>query len=152
MLVNADNRVFVGHRPDITDEEGNGEWWQMPQGGIDAGEDPARAAFRELQEETSVTSADIIRETSDWLSYDLPDHLLGVSWGGRYRGQQQKWFLMRFEGDDSEIDLSPPGQKAEFDRWQWVPASDLTTLIIPFKRGVYEQLVAEFAPELQLRS
>ncbi len=102
------------------------------------------AAFRELYEETGVRSAAILRETTDWFTYDLPAHLIGRSWGGRYRGQRQKWFLMRFSGNDSEIDLAPPGHKAEFDKWRWVPMGDLIGLIVPFKRDVYTRVVAEF--------
>jgi putative (di)nucleoside polyphosphate hydrolase len=145
MLLNARGEVFVGRRPDIPDEEGGGEWWQMPQGGIDEPEDPRTAALRELHEETGVRSVEVIAEAKDWLLYDLPPHLIGVSWGGRYRGQKQKWFAMRFTGDDREVNLAPPGHKAEFDRWRWVEMSDLVRLIVPFKRGVYERVVAEFA-------
>jgi len=116
----------------------------MPQGGIDAAEDPAKAAFRELYEETGVRSASILQETSDWFTYDLPKHLIGRSWGGRFRGQRQKWFLMRFDGVDSEVNLSPPGHKAEFDKWRWVRMNELIDLIVPFKRDVYTRVVAEF--------
>ena len=146
MLLDQRGHVFVGRRPDVFDEEGRGEWWQMPQGGIDAGEDAAKAARRELHEETGVSSAEIVGETADWLRYDLPKHLIGRSWGGRYRGQRQKWFAMRFLGHDSEADLAPPGMKPEFDRWRWVPMAELLDLIVPFKRGVYEKVVAEFRP------
>ncbi len=148
MLLNARGHIWVGRRPDIADAEGTGEWWQMPQGGIDADEDPAKAALRELYEETGITSATILAETAEWYRYDLPSHLVGISWGGRYRGQQQKWFAARFTGTDSEVDLAPPGHKAEFDNWKWVPIEDLLDLIVPFKRGVYEAVVGEFRPLL----
>ena len=149
MLLNREGHVFVGRRPDVADPnvadaEGRGEWWQMPQGGIDAGEDPQLAAMRELYEETGVRSATAIGQSSSWYTYDLPPHLLGVSWGGRFRGQRQLWFAMRFTGADSEVNLAPPGHTAEFDKWQWVPIDDLLGLIVQFKRGVYEQVVAEF--------
>jgi putative (di)nucleoside polyphosphate hydrolase len=144
MLFNADGRVFVGRRRDMPSSEEGANYWQMPQGGIDKGEDPGRAALRELREETGIRSAEIVAESRDWHRYDLPPHLLGVSWGGRYRGQEQKWFAVRFTGEDREIDLAPKGHKAEFDRWQWVPIDELLDLIVPFKRDVYGLVVAEF--------
>jgi putative (di)nucleoside polyphosphate hydrolase len=144
MLLNAQGRVFVGRRRDMPSDEGGANFWQMPQGGIDRNEDPAKAAHRELYEETSVRSATIIAESATWRRYDLPPHLIGVSWGGRYRGQEQKWFAMRFSGDDSEVNLSPPGHRAEFDLWQWAPVDRLIGLIVPFKRELYAQVVAEF--------
>jgi putative (di)nucleoside polyphosphate hydrolase len=149
MLVNPENQVWIGQRIDSrSDAEGRGLWWQMPQGGVDKGEDFAKAAMRELYEETSVTSATMIGETHDWVYYDLPDDLIGVAWKGKYRGQKQRWFLMRFTGDDSEINVSAPGDgafKAEFDEWRWASLDDVIELIVPFKRGVYEQVVPEFA-------
>ncbi len=144
MLLNRDGLVWVGHRPDEPDEEGSGQWWQMPQGGIDGGEDPRKAAVRELREETGVTSAEVIAEAPEWYYYDLPPHLIGKSWGGRYRGQKQRWFAFRFLGDDREIDLAPHGHKAEFDRWRWAAMDELETLIVPFKRKVYRQVIREF--------
>jgi putative (di)nucleoside polyphosphate hydrolase len=116
----------------------------MPQGGIDDGEDPKLAAMRELYEETAVTSAEIIAETPDWYTYDIPAHLIGKSWKGRYRGQTQKWFAARFLGEESEINLKPPGHKQEFDRWRWAPIAELPGLIVPFKRHVYERVIADF--------
>src|SRR5690606_14858297 len=110
MVLNRADRIWVGQRADAPgDAEGRGTWWQMPQGGIDENEDPSAAALRELSEETAIKSVEIIRETPGWLTYDLPAHLLGVAWGGRYRGQRQKWFAMRFLGQDTEIDLGLPG-------------------------------------------
>ena len=102
------------------------------------------AALRELAEETAVTSAEIIAESSRWYNYDLPEHLIGKSWNGKYRGQTQKWLALRFTGDDSEIDLAPPGHKQEFDQWRWAHMDELMDLIVPFKRQVYEQVLAEF--------
>lgn len=148
LLLNRDNRVFVGHRMDGPEEpEGDGTWWQLPQGGIDDAEAPREAVLRELYEETGIRSVRIIAESSAWLFYDLPPELQGKAWGGLFRGQKQKWFAMRFEGDETEIDvLNPPdGHKPEFDRWKWTPIHDLPRLVVPFKRKVYEQILAEFA-------
>ena len=146
MLLNAQGHVWLGHRMDDGDSnaEGQGTWWQMPQGGIDKGEEPRDAAARELYEETSIRSATIIAESAKWYDYDLPAHLIGKSWGGLYRGQTQKWIAMRFNGKNSEIDVTVPGHTQEFDAWCWAPMSELLTLVIPFKRGVYEKVVAEF--------
>lgn len=148
MLINAQGHVWVGQRADTPlDAEGRGDWWQMPQGGIDEGEDPRAAAMRELYEETQVRSAEIIGGTADWLTYDLPPELIGKAWGGRWRGQKQMWFAARFLGDDAEINIAaPPGFEPEFVSWRWVPAGDLTRLIVPFKRAVYEAVVKELGP------
>ncbi len=148
MLLDREGRAFVGRRADREgDPEGVGQWWQMPQGGIDEGEAPQDTARRELFEETGVRSATIIARAKDWLLYDLPQELIGVAWGGRYRGQKQMWFAARFEGLDSEINLSPrEGHEPEFDAWQWVRVEQLPSLIVPFKRAVYERVVEEFAP------
>jgi len=148
MVLNRAGLVWVGQRADTPgDAEGRGTWWQMPQGGIDESEDPARAALRELSEETAITSVEIIRETPGWLTYDLPPHLLGVAWGGRYRGQRQKWFAMRFEGDDSEIDLGVPGTPhAEFAAWRWCSPDKLAEAVVPFKRDVYLEVLKSFRP------
>ncbi len=143
-LFNRQGLVWIGRRRDKQNDEGIGQWWQMPQGGIDAGENPAQAAMRELKEETGVTSAEVIAEAPEWLTYDLPAHLIGISWKGRYRGQKQKWFAYRFFGEDTEIDISGIGHKAEFDEWRWVPITDLPDLIVPFKRGVYVAVVSAF--------
>ncbi len=148
MVLNRDDRIWVGQRADAPgDAEGRGTWWQMPQGGIDGTEDPAHAARRELREETAMTSVEIIRETPGWLTYDLPPHLLGVAWGGRYRGQRQKWFAMRFQGDDGEIELGAPGTPhAEFVAWRWCGPDELADAVVPFKREVYLQVLQSFRP------
>jgi putative (di)nucleoside polyphosphate hydrolase len=138
MLLNRDNRVFVGRRIDRAEEA-----WQMPQGGIDAGETPRQAAFRELKEETGIDRADLLAESAGWLRYDLPGALRGRLWHGRYRGQQQKWFAMRFTGEDRDIDLAT--HHAEFNAWQWVPHDRLDALIVPFKRALYRDIVREFS-------
>ncbi len=147
-LFNRDGLVWVGRRSDEDAEgEGEGHWWQMPQGGLDKGEDPYDAALRELYEETSVKSASLIAEAPDWLTYDLPPELVATSWKGRYRGQKQKWFALRFEGEDSEIDVLNPGGgrfQSEFTAWRWEKLARLPELIVPFKRGVYEQVVLAF--------
>ncbi len=148
MLINKHGLVWVGQRADTPGEaEGKGSWWQMPQGGLDDGEDPHAAAFRELYEETSVRSATLLGQTSGWLTYDLPPELVGKAWGGKYRGQKQKWFALSFHGDESEIDISaPPGHDPEFITWKWAPVTELVGLIVPFKRAVYEAVVAELGP------
>jgi putative (di)nucleoside polyphosphate hydrolase len=147
MLINAAGKVWIGRRPDAANEpEGPGAWWQMPQGGIDENEDAKAAALRELMEETSITSARIIAESATWHPYDLPVALRPRAWGGRYQGQKQKWYLARFIGDEAEIVLEKPDHKPEFDMWRWADLSELVPLIVPFKRAVYEKVVAEFAP------
>jgi len=121
--------------------------WQMPQGGIDPGESPLQAALRELYEETNIRSVSLLREANDWYCYDLPTALAGQAWKGRYRGQNQRWFAFRFDGEESEIDVLRPGgghHKPEFREWRWEPLQRVPELIIPFKRGVYEKVVAEF--------
>lgn len=142
MLVNRDGRVFVGRRTDAAGDDGT---WQMPQGGIDADEDPARAVLRELTEEIGTGNADIVAERADWLRYDFPEALIGKVLGGGYRGQEQKWFLLRFSGEESEIDLAA-GSHAEFADWKWVAPEQVTGLVVPFKRAVYARVVAEFLP------
>lgn len=152
MVLNQAGHVWVGQRADMPgDAEGAGTWWQMPQGGIDENEDPRQAALRELREETSIkeTDVEIIAETPDWLTYDLPPHLIGVAWGGRYRGQKQKWFAVRFVGADSDIDLnSPEGPHPEFVAWRWSPPEQLPVSIVPFKRDVYLEVLRIFQPIL----
>jgi putative (di)nucleoside polyphosphate hydrolase len=146
MVLNSANRVWIGRRHDAPGEpEGPGAWWQMPQGGIDESEDPAKAALRELGEETGISSVRMIAESASWYRYDLPPNLRPKAWGGRYCGQRQKWFVMRFEGSDDEVQLERPGHKPEFDAWRWADPSELVGLIVPFKRSVYEQVTREFA-------
>lgn len=141
MLVNASGLVFVGKRID----NGEGDAWQMPQGGIDDGEDLYPAALRELHEETGVSAelVTIIAESRDEHFYDLPDELLGRLWGGKYRGQRQKWLLMRFAGDDSDVCIDAY-EHPEFSEWRWVEPDLLPDLIVPFKKRVYRQVVEEF--------
>ena len=122
----------------------------MPQGGIDAGEEPAEAALRELEEETGTSSARIIGEAAEWVRYDLPNEMIGKIWQGRYRGQRQKWFALRFLGTDDEI--NPAGvAHPEFDGWQWMDAGDLANNVVAFKREIYAMIVDEFAPLLVRR-
>jgi putative (di)nucleoside polyphosphate hydrolase len=147
MVLNRAGKVWIGRRTNAPAEpEGPGSWWQMPQGGIDASEDPSEAALRELDEETGIRSVAIIAESTGWYIYELPPNLRPNAWSGRYRGQKQKWFAVRFSGSDDEIALARPGHKPEFDAWRWADISELVGLIVPFKRRVYEQVVAEFAP------
>lgn len=142
MLVGNDDRVFVARRIDMPSEA-----WQMPQGGIDEGETPRQAAMRELREEIGTDKAEILAESPAWRDYDLPDELLGKIWGGRYRGQTQKWFLLRFTGTDADIDIDT--EEPEFLAWQWAEMARVPDLIVPFKRSIYRDVVAEFAPLIE---
>ena len=144
MLVNADGKVFVGRRIDNKE----GDWWQMPQGGVDPGEDLRDAALRELWEETGVTSdlVEVEAVTPDWITYDLPPELLGKVWKGRFRGQKQLWYLLRFNGPDDAITIET--EHPEFSRWQWMDPDALIRSIVPFKRTVYETVLATFRKEL----
>jgi putative (di)nucleoside polyphosphate hydrolase len=148
MVLNANGLVWVGHRIAEPDGEmaGSDRLWQMPQGGIDKGEEPLATAKRELFEETGMESLTLIDEAPHWINYDLPRELVGIVWKGKYRGQTQKWFAFRFHGDESEIRINPPpaGHTAEFDRWDWRPMDDLPRLIVPFKRKVYDEVIAAF--------
>lgn len=145
LLLNKDGLVWTGRRLPKWTGDKSAFVWQMPQGGLLKGEAPAEAAYRELREETGVTSAEIVAEIPEWLSYDLPEPLLGVALKGKYRGQRQRWFAMRFWGDDSEIDIRPRTGKAEFDRWRWRAMNELPDLIVSFKRPVYQTVVERFA-------
>lgn len=138
MLLNTQNLVFVAKRIDT-----RAEAWQMPQGGIDKGEDARSAAMRELREEIGTNHAEIIAESTDWYRYDLPPELIPTIWGGKYRGQKQKWFLMRFLGADSDIDIAT--EHPEFLEWKWAEPATLPDLIVPFKRQLYTDLLVEFA-------
>ena len=138
MLIAADRRVFVGRRSGMPD----GHAWQMPQGGIDKGETPVEAACRELGEEVGSTKALLLRESRTWFRYDIPTKVAPDFWKGRWRGQTQKWFALAFTGRDEDIDIAAHGD--EFDAWKWVPARALLNLIVPFKRPVYEAVLAEF--------
>lgn len=137
MLLNKEGEVFVAQRIDTP-----GPAWQMPQGGIDEGEDYQTAALRELEEETSIAHVEILKESDSWYFYDLPPELQGKIWGGNYLGQRQKWFLMRYLGEDSDIDLET--SHPEFSSWKWVDFAVLADLAVPFKVGIYQTLVKDF--------
>lgn len=143
MLMNKQGHIFVGQRLDNDTPA-----WQMPQGGVDAGEAPGDAALRELWEETGVTAdkAEIIAETDGWLPYDLPHDIAPRIWKGRYRGQEQKWFLLRFTGTDSDVNIAT--EHPEFSEWRWLPAEELVENIVPFKRDVYTRVLDAFAEHL----
>ncbi|QBY01933.1 RNA pyrophosphohydrolase [Rhodophyticola sp. CCM32] len=140
VLLNADGLVFAGQRADMATPA-----WQMPQGGVDKGEKPETAAYRELLEETGVDAGHVtlIGQTADWLYYDLPAEVVPNRWGGKYRGQKQMWFLMRLEAEDRVIDLCH--KDVEFSDWRWISAAELLDVIVPFKRGIYTQVLKEFA-------
>jgi putative (di)nucleoside polyphosphate hydrolase len=147
MLVNPEGLVFIGRRFGGPEHDDETHAWQMPQGGIDEGEDPYEAALRELHEETNVRSVRLIGETPGWLTYDLPPDLVGVAWKGRYRGQKQKWYKLAFTGTEDEIDIATPAggaHRPEFAAWRWEEMWRLPELIVPFKRATYEEIVAAF--------
>lgn len=150
VVLNRDRKVWMGHRiPTYRDAESNeasGKRWQLPQGGIDKGEEPLAAAKRELWEETGITSATLLAEAPNWLKYDLPDEVIGKALKGKWRGQKQRWFAFLFEGEETEINIShpPDGAPVEFDDWCWGDLADIPGLIVPFKRQTYEQVVEAF--------
>jgi putative (di)nucleoside polyphosphate hydrolase len=145
VLLNAEGLIWVGRRFDELVMQETFKRWQMPQGGIDEDEDPTVAALRELYEETGVRSAEIIAESKNWITYDLPPEAVGKALKGKYRGQRQKWFAMRFIGDEAEVNLSLDGHKPEFDLWRWATPQEVLDLIVGFKRPVYEAVVSEFS-------
>src|SRR6202035_2776714 len=138
---------FIGRRIEGPEHIDATHAWQMPQGGIDKGEEPWPAALRELHEETNIRSVERLGEIADWLQYDIPREIVGQAWKGKYRGQTQKWFALRFTGDEREIDLAHPAgaQEPEFSAWRWEPMQNIPSLVVPFKRAVYERVVREFA-------
>lgn len=144
LLFDSTGRVLVARRADLPNAEGAPGGWQLPQGGLDEGEDPRIAVLRELAEEVGTDRAEVIAEHPDWLQYDLPPELVGKALGGRYRGQRQKWFALRFLGEDADIrlDLDP---HPEFDAWRWVPLAELPGLAVAFRRSIYEELARHFA-------
>lgn len=147
MVLNREGYAFIGRRNNGPEHMDEVHCWQMPQGGIDKGEDPWPAARRELHEETNIRSIEKLGEIAEWLTYDLPPDLVGKAWKGRYRGQTQKWYAVRFCGEESEIDIQHPGggHDPEFVEWRWERVENLPDLIVPFKRPVYEIIVKEFA-------
>src|SRR5512146_2345699 len=147
MVLNAQGLVFVGRRAGGPEHIDMVHAWQMPQGGIDENEDPYKAALRELYEETSIRTVQKLGEVADWLVYDSPRDIVGQAWGGKYRGQKQKWYALRFTGKDSEIDIASPGggHEPEFYDWRWEPMENLPDLVVPFKRKTYERIVEKFS-------
>ena len=133
ILLNKDNKVFVAKRIDNPKK-----FWQMPQGGVDEGENLLKAAYRELEEETSIKSVELIKELDGTITYELPDRLLGVIWRGKYRGQKQKWFIMRFNGDEQEINIKT--KNPEFLDWKWIELDQITKVVVDFKFHVYKEL------------
>lgn len=142
VLLNSANKIFVGQRLDTAVEA-----WQMPQGGIEDGEDPTSAALRELSEEIGTRHVKVLAQSQEPLTYDLPHHLVGRVWDGKYRGQTQIWFLMRFLGRDSEINLKTA--HPEFREWKWMPYDEVVNAIVPFKREIYTRVLSEFRPLLE---
>ena len=143
MLINHDGLVFVGQRRD-----NHSDAWQMPQGGIDNGENPKEAALRELHEETGIPAnlVQVLEVSENWISYDLPKDLISQLWGGRFRGQKQKWYLMRFLGSDAEVNIQT--ETPEFSAWKWIPPDALVENIVPFKKSVYQKVLSEFSKTL----
>ena len=147
MVFNPAGLVFVGRRSSGLEHIDATHVWQMPQGGIDDNEDPYKAALRELYEETNIRTVEKLGEIAEWLAYDIPRNIVGAAWGGKYRGQKQKWFAFRFTGSEGEIDILHPGggvHRPEFAEWRWVAMDELPELVVPFKRQTYERVVEEF--------
>ena len=148
VVFNRPGRVFIGKRLGGPEHVDDAHVWQLPQGGVDPGEDPWPAALRELNEETNIHSVEKLAEIADWLSYDIPPKIAGEAWNGKYRGQRQKWCALRFTGDEREIDVATPAGGAhepEFVEWRWEPMRNLPELVVPFKRATYQRIVKEFA-------
>lgn len=143
IVVNSQGLVWAGRRLPNEEYTGDARLWQFPQGGIDEGEDAEKAALRELYEETSIRSVSLVTAIDGWLTYDLPDHLIGVALKGKFRGQKQRWFVLRFEGSDGEIDVihPPEGEKPEFDEWAWVPIEEMPGKAVAFKADLYRTLI-----------
>ena len=143
MVCNPKGGVFAGQRLDSTYDA-----WQMPQGGVEKGEDPEAAALRELEEETGIpeSAVEVVAQTADWIPYDLPHHLVPKLWKGRFRGQKQRWFLLKFHGDDSLININT--KHPEFSRWCWLKPEELLEKIVPFKRDTYERVIREFKEQV----
>jgi putative (di)nucleoside polyphosphate hydrolase len=148
MVLNRGGLAFIGRRIGGPEHIELARSWQMPQGGIDPGEEPWPAALRELREETNIRTVERIAEISDWLTYDIPRDIVGQAWKGKYRGQKQKWFALRFTGTESEINVEQPdgAHEPEFAAWRWEPLKNIPDLVVPFKRAVYDRVVREFLP------
>jgi len=140
IVINKENKIFVGKRKDHPDNNK----WQMPQGGVNDGEDLYSALKRELEEETSIKNIKILKEIDEWTEYELPNYLLKKLWGGKYRGQKQKWFLVKFVGNDNEINLKT--KNPEFIEWKWVDPKSLPKIIVDFKKALYEKLLLKIKP------
>jgi putative (di)nucleoside polyphosphate hydrolase len=146
-VFNREGLVFIGRRKSGPEHIDETHVWQMPQGGIDEGEDPYKAALRELYEETSIRSIEKLGEVAEWIAYDIPRDIVGAAWKGKYRGQKQKWYALRFTGDEREIDIENPGggHDPEFIAWRWEKIERLPELVVPFKRPIYERVVRDFS-------
>jgi putative (di)nucleoside polyphosphate hydrolase len=147
-VFNRSGRIFIGRRSEGPEHIDETHVWQMPQGGIDGCEDPWAAALRELYEETNIRSVERLGAIDEWLAYDIPREIVGQAWAGKYRGQTQKWFALRFTGEDSEIDIAAPAggaHRPEFIAWKWEELTKLPDLVVPFKRPVYERVAREFS-------
>jgi putative (di)nucleoside polyphosphate hydrolase len=145
-VINREGLVFIGRRAGGPEHVDATHVWQMPQGGIDEHEDPYQAALRELYEETNIKSVEKLGEIDDWIYYDIPRDIVGQAWGGKYRGQKQKWFALRFTGDEREINVTAPagGHEPEFIDWRWIAMRELPDVVVQFKRHTYERVVREF--------